>query len=136
MYIKSVPDAERFKAFGAPKVIVTGETRFDQDIPAHLTSATSNLRFVQSYLFAQRMVVAFASVVEGEDAAYIEAMHAVINHHSSHNMPAPLFVYVPRAPERFYTAWALLKKPVFGSPSAARCLARILSLYRMILMFC
>lgn len=101
LLVKSTIDAERFKATGAPNVINTGELRFDQKIPEHLTVAATNFLTAQQQELQGRTVVTIASAVEGEDDKYIEAMHRVRKIFADRKEPAPLFVYVPRAPERF-----------------------------------
>ena len=109
MLIKSVPDAERFKAFGARNVIVTGELRFDQIIPPSLTEAAAAFLQTQPSI-GERAVITIASAVEGEDASYIDAIHRIRQIYAATNRPAPLFIYVPRAPERFSDVGALLKQ--------------------------
>ncbi len=109
LLIKSAPDAERFKAFGARNVIVTGELRFDQIIPPNLTVAADALLRNQPGL-KERTVVTIASAVEGEDALYIEAIHRIQENYAASNRPAPLFIYVPRAPERFADVGQLLEQ--------------------------
>lgn len=92
---KSDRMARRFVALGAPNVRVTGELRFDQPIPPGLLEAAA--RFAPA--LAGRRVVTLASVVEGEDEGMLAAIRAV-----QAGFPpgeAPLFIYVPRAPERF-----------------------------------
>ena len=96
---KSHHQAERFKALGARQVAVTGEMRFDQEVPGSLIKAGEAAR---RWLGADRkMVVAFSSVVAGEEGAYIEVMEAVTKGLSATGADKPLFVFVPRAPERF-----------------------------------
>ncbi|HIP24159.1 MAG TPA: 3-deoxy-D-manno-octulosonic acid transferase [Rhodobacteraceae bacterium] len=109
MLIKSAPDAERFKAFGARNVIVTGELRFDQVIPPNLTAAADTLLRNQPEI-VERTIVTFASVVEGEDTLYIEAIHRIQKNFVATNRPEPLFIYVPRAPERFADVGEMLEQ--------------------------
>lgn len=90
-FVKSDLQAQRFRATGLTQVEVTGETRFDQPIPAAQVQAGLAAR---AWLGAQS-VVTIASAVEGEDATYISAIKAL------RGDPATLFVYVPRRPERF-----------------------------------
>ena len=91
---KSETHAARFRDLGARVVEVCGELRFDQPIAPHLLAAASVLR----RSVGDRQVVAFASVVEGEDSLYLGAIRAF--QRSAQGSP-PLVVYVPRAPERF-----------------------------------
>lgn len=97
-FVKSELQAERFRAAGLARVEVTGETRFDQPIPAAQVQAGIAAR---GWLGAQR-VVTIASAVEGEDATYISAIKVL------QADPATLFVYVPRRPERFAEVRATL----------------------------
>jgi 3-deoxy-D-manno-octulosonic-acid transferase len=100
--VKSDMQKERFSARGVAPVHVTGELRFDQPVPDHLVRAGLALR--QSIHATARPVVTIASAIEGEDellAAAIRATHEL--------QPEILFVYVPRAPERFDTVAAILE---------------------------
>lgn len=108
-FIKSIPDAERFIAFGASNVIVTGELRFDQIIPSNLTNAADALLRNHPGLTG-RTVIAIASAVEGEDELYIDAIHRIRKDCAKANRPMPLFIYVPRAPERFTDVGQLLEQ--------------------------
>lgn len=91
-FVKSQLQADRFAAVGVQNIQVTGELRFDQPIPERLLNAAS--AFAPN--LAGRPVVTISSAVVGEDALYIDAMKAVRS--GGHE---PLFIYVPRAPERF-----------------------------------
>jgi 3-deoxy-D-manno-octulosonic-acid transferase len=46
-------------------------------------------------------VVCIASAIEGEDPTYLHAIRAVRAYHAKNGLEMPLFVYVPRRPERF-----------------------------------
>lgn len=94
-FVKSNLQAERFAAVNVPNIHVTGELRFDQPIPPHLTAAGPIAR--KWIGAAKRPVVIFGSTVEGEDALYITTMKQML----ATPDPKPLFVYVPRRPERF-----------------------------------
>ena len=97
---KSETHAARFRALGAPNVHVCGELRFDQPVPAALLEAAALLRAETPSLQA-RPVIALTSVVEGEDPMYIALYQAVQAASRSRNEPVPLFLHIPRAPERF-----------------------------------
>ena len=100
--VKSELQARRFASVGVQNIEVTGELRFDQPVPEDLVQAGGALR---EGLARGRSVVTLASVVEGEDDIYINAIEACLG------MPdAPLFVYVPRAPERFDAVAARLER--------------------------
>lgn len=92
-FVKSDLQAERFASVGVADIEVTGELRFDQPVPPVQLAAAAVAR---TWLAGDRRVITFASVVEGEDAVYLDAMAAAL----AREVP-PLFVYVPRKPERF-----------------------------------
>lgn len=88
-FVKSADQASRLKAAGLPNIRVTGELRFDQPIPQKQLDAAATLR---TGLAQGREVITLTSVVEGEDDIYINMIKSA---------PDKLFIYVPRAPERF-----------------------------------
>jgi 3-deoxy-D-manno-octulosonic-acid transferase len=100
---KSRLQAGRFRALGARVVHVTGELRFDQPVPPALVAAAARLR-----PHLGRPVVTVASVVEGEDALYIDLLRRLRAEAAARGAPAPLLIHVPRAPERFAEAGDLL----------------------------
>ena len=97
-FVKSELQRDRFAAVGVPNIRVTGETRFDQPIPPAQVAAG---RAAREWLAAERPVIALASVVAGEDETYLAAISASLAAHRAQGLPVPLFIYVPRAPERF-----------------------------------
>ncbi len=92
-FVKSDLQAQRFASVGVPNITVTGELRFDQPVPPHLVTAAKTLR---PALAGGRPIITFASVVEGEDDLYLDAITSALRHPSR-----PFVVYVPRKPERF-----------------------------------
>ena len=95
--VKSDLQRDRFAAIGVANIRVTGELRFDQPIPDTLVTAGMAARQV---IAPHRPVVVISSAVEGEDDLYIAAMQAV---------PGTLFIYVPRAPERFAAVAGMIR---------------------------
>jgi 3-deoxy-D-manno-octulosonic-acid transferase len=93
-FVKSQLQASRFIEAGVPNVHVTGELRFDQSVPAALLGAAKIHR--GALRGAGRPIITIASVVEGEDPLYIDTIQKLQS-----VSPAPLVIYVPRAPERF-----------------------------------
>ncbi|MCK0095398.1 3-deoxy-D-manno-octulosonic acid transferase [Yoonia sp. F2084L] len=88
-FVKSEGQKARFAAVGMQNIHVTGELRFDQPIPAsHLQAAAS----CRDALTSGRHSFTLTSVVEGEDAIYIDMIRQT---------KGVFFTYVPRAPERF-----------------------------------
>jgi len=97
--VKSELQAGRFAQAGVRNIRVMGELRFDQPVPPALVQGGLAAR---GWLGAQaRRVIAIASAIEGEDAIYLGAIRALRAHHAAEGLPLPLFVYVPRRPERF-----------------------------------
>jgi 3-deoxy-D-manno-octulosonic-acid transferase len=97
--VKSDLQAQRFASVGVTNIAVTGELRFDQPVPERLVRAGPALR---RWLAAgARPVVALASVVEGEDGLMLDAITAARAAHTAAGQKPPLFLYIPRAPERF-----------------------------------
>ena len=92
--VKSRLQAERFEAIGLENVTVTGELRFDQPVPEGQLTAADTLR---ATLPPGREVITIASGVQGEEALFA----SVIQQSKARSHPPPLFIYVPRAPERF-----------------------------------
>jgi 3-deoxy-D-manno-octulosonic-acid transferase len=100
--VKSDLQKNRFSARGVAPIYVTGELRFDQPVPDHLVRAGVALR---AALHADaRPVVTIASAIAGEDGLLTTAITSTLK-----QRPDTLFVYVPRAPERFDTVAAILK---------------------------
>lgn len=104
--VKSDLQAARFAETGLFPIAVTGELRFDQPIPPAQVAAGEAIR--ARLAATGRHAVTIASAIEGEDALYIETIKAVQAAHAAAGQPAPLFVYVPRAPERFAEVGAML----------------------------
>jgi 3-deoxy-D-manno-octulosonic-acid transferase len=97
-FVKSSLQAERFASVGLENITVTGELRFDQPVPPALTDAGARLR---PTLASGREIITIASGVEGEEAFFAEVITTLVAQARDKNQPAPLFVYVPRALERF-----------------------------------
>jgi len=96
-FVKSNLQKERFAQAGCRNIHVTGELRFDQPIPQdHVAKGTAAKAQIA------RPTITITSVVKGEDATYIPLIQA------TRGPDAPLFVYVPRAPERFDETYAML----------------------------
>lgn len=96
---KSEHHVDRFLKLGATNVLAAGELRFDQPIPKLLLSAAAQLRPK-----IHRPVVAVASVVEGEDELYLETYRLLQKRFRENGQTPPLFIHIPRAPERFKIA--------------------------------
>lgn len=104
--VKSDLQAQRFASAGVAPIRVTGELRFDQPIPPHLVAAGIAARaWLEA---ADRRVITIASAVQGEDDLYIATILAFRADHQTKALPPPLFIYVPRKPERFDEVAAML----------------------------
>lgn len=88
-FIKSRLMADRLRLVGMKDIAITGELRFDQPIPEWQLAAAQKAR---PQLANGREVITLTSVVEGEDDLYIQTIKSA---------DAQLYIYVPRAPERF-----------------------------------
>lgn len=119
LLIKSEADAERFRWFGAPNVAMTGELRFDRALPVPMLAAAEVIR---TQNFEARPAITIASVVIGEDEKYIAAILQMKAHYNALGRPAPLFIYVPRAPERFLEAARMLTHAGLSVMVRSECL--------------
>ncbi len=109
--VKSDLQAARFASVGVRNIHVTGELRFDQPIPPALVAAGLAARMA---LAQDRRVIAFASVVEGEDGIYMRVCEALLAADRSLGRAPSLIVYVPRKPERFDDVAMLLVSKGFA----------------------
>ncbi len=99
-------DAQRFVELGADaeRVIMTGNIKFDQHIPASTYETAAGFR----RLWGERIVWVTASTHEGEDELILHAYKQV-----QQKIPNVLLVLVPRHPERFSKVIALCCKQGF-----------------------
>ena len=88
-------DAERFIALGAPKkrVIVTGNLKFDMQLPTDLADKAVALR---KTLGENRLIWVAASTHEGEEEIILKAQQLI-----REKIPNALLILVPRHPDRF-----------------------------------
>lgn len=96
---KSALQAERFVHVGCARVAVVGETRFD--LPVSQTQLMAAAKTISDGHLGGRPVVCFASAIVGEDEVFIGTMQRMRETLAQAGHPAPLFVYVPRSPQRF-----------------------------------
>lgn len=97
-FVKSRLQAERFASIGLDNVVVTGELRFDQPVPAQQVRAAEALR---AALGAGRDIITIASGVQLEEELFLGLITQCRDAAVADARQPPLFVYVPRAPERF-----------------------------------
>jgi 3-deoxy-D-manno-octulosonic-acid transferase len=96
--VKSDRQRDRFAAVGVSNIAVTGELRFAQPVPPAQLAAAAAAR---PRLAGGRRVIAFASVIAGEDDLFLDAIARSRAAHAAARLPPPFVVYIPRAPERF-----------------------------------
>ena len=96
---KSELQAQRFVQVGCARVAVVGETRFE--LPVSEAQLAAAAQTVAAGGLGQRPVVCFASAIVGEDELFIGTMRRLQQRLAEQGQPAPLFVYVPRSPQRF-----------------------------------
>ena len=92
-------DARRLAALGAQEVAVTGNLKFDVDVPAAMLERGRALR---QRFGPGRPVIVLASTRDGEEALLVDALSR------ARLPPAALVVIVPRHPQRFTEVAALL----------------------------
>ncbi len=109
---QTAADAGRFRSLGAnpSRTHVTGNIKFDFDLPPEIASRGRELRLQQA---RDRPVWVAASTHDGEEQAVLDAHARILERH-----PAALLVLVPRHPERFPQVAALLESR--GIPFVSR----------------
>src|SRR5690606_27588377 len=105
-------DAERYRAIGARRVLVTGNVKFDIEMPEAAREAGEKLRATQ---FADRPVWVAGSTHDGEEQQLLEAHRLVLA-----QRPDALLVLVPRHPNRFDAVHAWLKSEQIAYAARSR----------------
>jgi len=100
---KSETHAQRFRDVGCERVLIAGETRFDLPVSTQQIAAAQTLVTQWRLAVGQRPVVCFASAIVGEDEQFLQAFGQIKAGLQQAGLPRPLFVYVPRSPQRFDT---------------------------------
>ena len=95
---QSSADAARFAALGASAPEVTGNIKFDLDVPAEMIGRGADFR---NRFGAGRRICVVGSTRDGEEALLLDALAA------AQVAPEVLFVIVPRHPQRFDEVAAL-----------------------------
>lgn len=122
---KSPLQAERFVRAGSHRVEVAGETRFDLPLATAQVQAGEVLRARLAPQGPQApLVVAFVSVVAGEDAVFIGAMQALL---ATAGARPIRFVYVPRSPHRFEESHRALRAAGLSVARRRECLDEALA---------
>jgi 3-deoxy-D-manno-octulosonic-acid transferase len=104
---QSRADADRFIALGMNPghVVVTGNIKFDLELPADLEVRADVLR---RHLGEERLIWVAASTHAGEEDIILKAQAAIIE-----KEPQALLIVVPRHPERFTAVAELITKQGF-----------------------
>ncbi|HWK50102.1 MAG TPA: lipid IV(A) 3-deoxy-D-manno-octulosonic acid transferase [Steroidobacter sp.] len=105
-------DAERYRSIGAQRVLVTGNVKFDIEVPQAAREAGETLRAAQ---FSNRPVWVAGSTHDGEEQQLLAAHRAVTTQRSD-----ALLVLVPRHPNRFDAVRAWLKSEQIEFASRSR----------------
>lgn len=100
-------DAARFRALGAPRVEVSGNLKYDLQLPDDLRERGRQLR--QALLGTQRLVWIAASTHAGEDEPILDAFARL-----RERWPTLLLLLVPRHPERFSGVATLCRQRGFS----------------------
>jgi 3-deoxy-D-manno-octulosonic-acid transferase len=118
---KSETHAQRFRAAGCARVEIAGETRFDLPISQAQLDAAPRL-LAQIHRHGRRPVVCIASSMAGEDEHFIAAHLRLQEHLRAPGGPPPLFVHVPRSPQRFDLVHDMLCQAGLRTLRRSRCL--------------
>lgn len=100
---QTADDADRLRQAGAPHPAITGNLKFDLALPAEQVQSGQAWRARLG-----RPIVAIASTREGEDAPFIDAIRHQQTQAAAKGAMPPLFVLIPRHPQRFDEAAQLL----------------------------
>ena len=106
---KSETHAQRFRHVGCERVEVVGETRFDLPVSQKQIDAAAQCVRDWNLGLNERPVIAFASAIVGEDEQFVTAMQLIQQGLSEAGLAKPLFVYVPRSPQRFDAVHQLMQ---------------------------
>jgi 3-deoxy-D-manno-octulosonic-acid transferase len=108
---QTTQDADRYRSIGAQRVLVTGNVKFDIEVPRAAREAGQTLRATQ---FANRPVWIAGSTHDGEEQQVLAAHRIVMSQRAD-----ALLVLVPRHPNRFdaVRAWLKSEQVEFASRS-------------------
>ncbi|MFC4309028.1 lipid IV(A) 3-deoxy-D-manno-octulosonic acid transferase [Steroidobacter flavus] len=109
---QTAQDAERYRSIGAQRVLVTGNVKFDIEVPQPAREAGQTLRATQ---LADRPVWVAGSTHDGEEQQVLAAHRIVTSQRAD-----ALLVLVPRHPNRFETVRAWLKSEQVEFASRSR----------------
>jgi 3-deoxy-D-manno-octulosonic-acid transferase len=101
--------AERFYKAGCTQVRIAGETRFDLPQPPQQLKAAREVVSANGLCTPQRPVICMASCGPGEEALFIAVYCELQRRLEKLHGYRPLFVHVPRSPQRFEATFDLLQ---------------------------
>jgi 3-deoxy-D-manno-octulosonic-acid transferase len=122
---KSSNHAQRFASIGCTNIQIVGETRFDLPIPQHQLIAAQHFTQQATSLFSNRPVICIASCVEGEEIIFIDAIQQVNAQRAAQHLNKPLWIIVPRSPQRFERFYDTLRQTCANGDQGAAPLAVI-----------
>jgi 3-deoxy-D-manno-octulosonic-acid transferase len=108
VYAQTLHDAQRLEKAGVPAVGVSGNFKFDVSLPQDQVSRGREFATI-----LPRKIVMIASTREGEDELFIQAIAHQIKRSAQHGrnlLDEVFFCLVPRHPQRFDEAAALLEQ--------------------------
>jgi len=108
MAVQTQVEAERFMAFGLPaeRVVVTGNIKFDIEVPQDLPKKSAALR---EHIGQDRLVWVAASTHATEEEIVLAAHRRILAKY-----PDALLILVPRHPERFDAVFQLISQQGFS----------------------
>lgn len=125
---KSETHARRFRDVGCERVVVAGETRFDLPVSPQQIAAAQQRVVSWGIAPGQRPVIGFASAIVGEDEQFLQAFRQIQSALNQKGLPRPLFVYVPRSPQRFDAVAQLFEDGGLGVARRSQVLDAALAL--------
>lgn len=101
--------ADRFRSAGCEKIAIAGELRFDLPQPLWQIAAAEQFMQTNANQTGRRPVICLASCGPGEEELAREVYQTLRSRLASAGCARPLFVHVPRSPQRFDSTYALLQ---------------------------
>lgn len=106
------PDRARFVRLGAAATSITGNLKFDLQLPAEVMAQGVSLRALWS---PGRPLWVAGSTHPGEESQCLAAHRMLLEQARSAGSALPVLALAPRRPERFESAWQLLKQLKFAA---------------------
>lgn len=103
-------DAERLRSYGLEQIKICGNLKFDVPVATTLVAETQALKEQ-----LQRPVIVIASTRNGEEALFLKQLSQETRAAAESTQPTPLYIIVPRHPERFELVQTLLEQSTLSS---------------------